>query len=104
MNSPTCQLLENTGGRGTVQNEPKGNNQQDLCCGKPCTSYNLVFQQVSNTLQGKRDRKRLTGTSLAVQWLRIPLAMQETQEMLVRSLDQEDPLEEEMGAHFSILA
>ena len=31
-------------------------------------------------------------------------AMQETQEMQVRSLVQEDPLEEEMATHFSILA
>ena len=30
--------------------------------------------------------------------------MQETEEMQVRSLDQEDPLEEEMALHFSILA
>ena len=31
-------------------------------------------------------------------------AMQETQETQVRSLDQEDPLEEEMATHTSILA
>ena len=30
--------------------------------------------------------------------------MQETQEMWVRSLGQEDPLEEEMGIHCNILA
>ena len=30
--------------------------------------------------------------------------MQETQEMQVRSLDQEDPLEEGMATHSSILA
>ena len=30
--------------------------------------------------------------------------MQETQETRVRSLDQEDPLEEEVAAHSSILA
>ena len=30
--------------------------------------------------------------------------MQETQEMWVQSLDREDPLEEEMAAHSSILA
>ena len=32
-----------------------------------------------------------------------PPAMQETQEMWVRSLGQEDPLEKEMAAHSSIL-
>ena len=31
-------------------------------------------------------------------------AMQETQEMRVRSLGQEDPLEKGMATHFSILA
>ena len=31
-------------------------------------------------------------------------AMQETQEMWVRSLDQEDPLEKEMATYSSILA
>ena len=30
--------------------------------------------------------------------------MQETQEMQIRSLGQEDPLEKEMATHFSILA
>ena len=30
--------------------------------------------------------------------------MQETQETWVQSLGQEDPLEEEMAAHFSVLA
>jgi len=33
-----------------------------------------------------------------------PLAMEEAQEMWVRSLGQEDPLEEEMATHSSILA
>ena len=32
------------------------------------------------------------------------LLMQEKQEMWVRSLGQEDPLEKEMATHFSILA
>ena len=39
-----------------------------------------------------------------VQWLRIHLQIQETQEIRVRSLSQEDPLAEEMPAHSSILA
>ena len=33
-----------------------------------------------------------------------PPARQETQEMWVQSLDQEDPLKEEMATHLSILA
>ena len=38
------------------------------------------------------------------QWQRIHLPNQETQEMWVQSLGQEDPMEEEMVTHFSILA
>ena len=45
-----------------------------------------------------------TVASLMDQWVKNPLAMQETQEMWVRSLGQEDPLEEEMTTHSSILA
>ena len=44
------------------------------------------------------------GASQVAQWLRIHLLMQETQEPWVRSLGQEDPLEEEMATHSSILA
>ena len=44
------------------------------------------------------------GASLVAQWWRICSPMQETQEMQVRSLGQEDPLEEEMETHSSILA
>ena len=38
------------------------------------------------------------------QWVKNTLAMQETQETWVQSLNQEDPLEEEMTTHSSILA
>ena len=38
------------------------------------------------------------------QWVKNPPAMQETQEMPVRSLGREDPLEEGMVTHSSILA
>ena len=37
-------------------------------------------------------------------WVENPPAMQETQEMQVRFLGEEDPLEEEMATHSSILA
>ena len=37
------------------------------------------------------------------QWVKNLPAMQETQETLIRSLGQEDPLEEEMATHSSIL-
>ena len=38
------------------------------------------------------------------QWDKNLPAMQETQEMWVRSLDEEDPLEKEIAIHSSILA
>ena len=38
------------------------------------------------------------------QWLKNPPAVQEIQETQVQSLGQEDPLEEEMATHSSILA
>ena len=41
---------------------------------------------------------------LVPQWWRIHLPMQDTWEMWVRSLGREDPLEEEMANHSSILA
>ena len=41
--------------------------------------------------------------SLMAQWVKNLPAMQETQETLIRSLGQEDPLEEEMATHSSIL-
>ena len=37
-------------------------------------------------------------------WVKIPPAMQETQETWIQSLFQEDPLEERMATHPSILA
>ena len=42
--------------------------------------------------------------SPVVQQVKNPPAMQETQEVWVQSLDQEDPLEKEMATHSSILA
>ena len=39
-----------------------------------------------------------------VQWVKIPLAMQETQETQVQSLGQEDTMEKETAPHSSILA
>ena len=45
----------------------------------------------------------LFGINLILSGERICLAMQETQEIGVRSLGWDDPLEEEMATHFSIL-
>ena len=47
---------------------------------------------------------RLVSASLVAQWLKKQPVMQETQETRIRSLDQEDPLEEGMATHYSTLA
>ena len=44
------------------------------------------------------------GASPKAQWVKNPPAMQERQEIQVRSLGQQDPLEKEMATHSSILA
>ena len=46
----------------------------------------------------------MSGAFLMSQWIKNPPAMQETQETWVGSLGQEDPLEEEIATHSSILA
>ena len=46
----------------------------------------------------------LLGAFPVAHWNRIHLPVQETQETWVRSLGREDPLEEEMATHSSILA
>ena len=45
----------------------------------------------------------LISASPMAQWVKNPLAIQETQKMRVQFLSQEDPLEEEMATHSSIL-
>ena len=47
---------------------------------------------------------RLNKSSLMAEWVKNLPVMQETQERWVRSPGQEDPLEKEIAAHFSILA
>ena len=44
------------------------------------------------------------GASQVVQWVKNPPAMQEMQEMQFLSLGWDDPLEEDMATHSSILA
>ena len=60
----------------------------------------LASEQLGHS--GLRNQIHLClGTSLVTQWLRIQLAVQET---WVQFLGQEDPLENEMATHSSILA
>ena len=60
----------------------------------PMTSTTL--QQIKSLL--------IYWASLMAQWVKYLLAMQGTQETQVLSLGVEDPLEEEMATHSSILA
>ena len=46
----------------------------------------------------------LASASQVAQWIKNPLAVQETQEMQVQSLGPEDPIEEGIATHSSILA
>ena len=46
----------------------------------------------------------LTSASPMAQWIKNLSAMQEIEEMQIQSLGQEDPLEEDIATHSSILA
>ena len=60
------------------------------------------------TYTGKESKKtvdiRVCSLPRWLQWQRICLPMQETQTTEMRSLGQEDPLQEEMATHSNILA
>ena len=64
----------------------------------------MRLQRVRQDLVIEQQQQPNVGASLMAQWVKNLPAMQETQEVWVRSLGQEDPLEEEMGMHSSILA
>ena len=66
----------------------------------------LLKQQNTKKLYGTKNHcvpVRLRA-SLMAQWVKNPPTMQETQEMRVQFPGQEDPLEEGMATHSSILA
>ena len=61
----------------------------------------------SHTLRSSTPRNSPAvqrGASLVAQWVKNPPAMLETQESQVQSLGWEDPIEEGMAIHSSILA
>ena len=62
-----------------------------------------IWTQLKFQSQGNYRPFNSNYRSLMVQDLKNPPAMQDTQETRVQSLGQEDPLEEEMAMHFSIL-
>ena len=53
---------------------------------------------------GKKSNKGMISALVAGGGVKDPPAMQEMQELRVRSLGREDPLEEEMATYSSILA
>ena len=64
--------------------------------------YNgILFYHKKNEL---RIHTTIWGASQVAQWVKNPPAIQETQEIWVQSLGQEDPLEEGMATHSSISA
>ena len=70
-------------------------------CGKSLGNKSIQVLQLSAMTQNRLESA--WETSMA-QGVKNPPAMQETQETWVQSLGQEDPLEEEMATHSSILA
>ena len=65
----------------------------------PAIRAGLTLQIPGGELLSTKGRE----ASSVAQQVKNLLAMQETQEMQIRSLGQEDPLEEDMATHFSIL-
>ena len=64
----------------------------------------MRLQRVRQDLVIEQQQQPNVGASPMAQWVKNLPAVQETQEVWVRSLGQEDPLEEEMGTQSSILA
>ena len=57
----------------------------------------MRLQRVRQDLVIEQQQQPNVGASLMAQWVKNLPAMQETQEVWVRSLGQEDPLEKEMA-------
>ena len=62
------------------------------------------MQQYWSTFLISKSNHQSCQSLLMAQWVKDPSAVQETQEIQVRSLGQEEPLEEEMATHSNILA
>ena len=60
--------------------------------------------EIQPTTDHKPSSIDIEGASQVAQWVKNPPTMQETQEMWVRSLGWEDPLEREMATHSSFFA
>ena len=86
-----------------------GENSNSKRCMLPSVHGSIIYNKIwyKLTYLQNRDSQKTTwwlpkgkGTSLMAQWVK---NLQETQEILVRSLGWQDPLEEEMMTHSSIL-
>ena len=64
----------------------------------------ILLRHKSNEIMSFDLRWIVLGSSRVVQWVKNPPAMPEIPEIRVQSLGQEDPLEDEMASHSSILA
>ena len=64
----------------------------------------ILLRHKSNEIMSFDLRWIVLGSSWVVQWVKSPSAMPEIPEIRVQSLGQEDPLEDEMASHSSILA
>ena len=70
----------------------------------PNQNWKLFLQIWTQSVYENQYKYQGVEASQMAWWWRICLSMQETQEKQVRSLGQEDPLEEEMATQPSILA
>ena len=77
----------------TVQSQTGASSEE-----KPSNSSQNQFSDNSGIVINRPD------PSPMAQWVKDPPVMQETQEVQVRSLGQDNPLEKEMATHCSILA
>ena len=79
-----------------------------------CLSYDLWSplclklwtngEEMVNTAGPKGSELYFLDWKEVTQWVKYPLAMQETEETWARSLGQKDPLEEEMATHSALLS
>ena len=81
-----------------------GSSNHDWCWLRHCTpAAHPDLPYLQNNSHHPLSKLNHHGLDLLAQWMKNLLAMQKIQEMRLWSLGQEDPLEEGMAAHSSIL-
>ena len=86
----------NTGDLGTIPGQGRSPGERK--------GYPLQCSGLENSMDCIYMGSQRVGAFLMDQQVKNPPAMQKTQETWVQSLGPKDPLEEEMAAHYSILA